>query len=55
MPKDTASHVISQYSISPTKLEGPKACSWQKIKSNHEPSRCLPRDPEDNEMSLIRN
>jgi hypothetical protein len=29
--------------------------SWQKIKANHEPSRCLRRDPEDNEMSLIRN
>jgi hypothetical protein len=35
--------------------EGPGACSWQKIKSNHEPSGCSPRDPEDNEMSLVRN
>jgi hypothetical protein len=29
-------------------VEDPEACSWKKIKFNHEPSRCSPRDPEDN-------
>jgi hypothetical protein len=33
-------------------VEGPEACSWKKIKSNHKPSRCSLGDPEDNEMFL---
>jgi hypothetical protein len=36
-------------------VEGPEACSWKKIKSNHKPSRCSPRDPENNEMFLAKN
>jgi hypothetical protein len=33
-------------------LKAQMECSWKKIKSNHEPSRCSLRDPEKNEMLL---
>jgi hypothetical protein len=53
------SGVLTQEGIVPhfmgRRVEGPEVCSWQKIKSNHKPSICSPRDPEDNEMFLIRN
>jgi hypothetical protein len=35
-------------------LKTERECSWKKIKSNHEPSRCSPRDPKRNEMLLAR-
>jgi hypothetical protein len=36
-------------------LKAQRECSWKKIKSNHKPFICSPRDPVENEMSLIRN